>query len=412
MTARPRTLAFLVGLLATASGCTSPGSQNEAPPTGLDAGQAPMVTPAPSDGPVVQVTNGTAHHHDYWANKKELPVFSGDVTLRQDPIDHGIQEGCDAIGYAEFDFEDDGDDNGEDGRSDVVYPGTESIRVEISWDASSSASQRIDSLLFSYKPANDPFFHSELVGGGTQDSCGSKVVSGQPFRVPVGPLQFDPAHQRNLSRWKFDLWAYANDVEAVSGLPVYPPRFAIGAVRVEMSILRGNDTPLDPPHPDFFQGETTFPLGRVTGHINASLLADPDPPTGERPLTSPLTYSETNGHDIREITLGPGRIVPIGYTRLLVEACIRYQSMLPKGPTEYGVAYHGADNDEWHAIEPKEPWSNDCASFEILDPDGTMADSPYESTSQWGFRIVPTMNGQANVGFIEGSFEMTFIASK
>lgn len=366
-----------------------------------------------------------AHHHNYWGNRDQVHVFHDNVGLEPFPLDGLTHYGCNAIGQAIFDFEDDGnhadpdtpavDEAADPPRADAIFPGTTRLNVTVSWPADDVASgQSIPGIAFSYKPANERHFRSDTnTGGSTSGNCGLLVENGVPFEIAVDPLQFDPAHQWALSRWAFQLWASAPP-GGTGGSSVEPPVMALGSVHVSMVAHYGGETYLDPPHPDFFGNDTIKALGTTSGDVNLNVLAEWDYPNGVPPLVrSPFGYE--NADQMNEITLPVGSIVPLRTIRLEINACVTHTGPPPASPvTEYLLAYHGADSPEYKFADLAEAGSGGCGIYVVEDPESVMADSPYENRSQWGFRIVPVSDLQAfkaeDAGYLKGEYSLTFTA--
>lgn len=414
MTLRGR-WALLVALLFLASGCLGPGSETTGEARGNGAPPAP-VTPLPVPSATAMLSDDlTAHHHDYWGPRTEVAVFDAPVTLETFPLDGVTYEGCNAVGHALFDFEDDGEDsapgapavNPDTGRADVIFPGTSRIRVVVDWTESDPAGQQsVPGLALRYKPANQRLAQTDTVEGLRGSACGIIVPQGEAFHLPVKPLQFDPAHQTSLSRWSFELWSFA----APQGtLPAQAPSIALGQVRVTMSALYGGDTLLDPPHPDFFGASDTLALGTAEGHADFSVIAEPDLPQGlPRLVSSPFGYQTFPS--LTEITLPRGSIAPLGMERMEVVACVQYAGAVPDNALrQQGLAFHGADVPEYTLLEPVGE-TDGCPLYRIDDPQGLKADSPYETVSQWAFRIVPMLNDAPDQGWFEGDYRLTFTA--
>lgn len=385
------------------AGCAG---KEEASPTPYTVGPS---TPTDDLGeqPPFELENGTtsfAHHHDYWVGRKKVPVFHGELPLETFPLD-GLYGSCNAVGFVSFDFQ---DDEPAGGQAEVVYPGTEKMSVTLDWDV--APPDRIDQLVFRYRPANDPFWHTATSSGGEGTECGEVVPKATAFDVPVGALQFDPAHQTNLSRWDFEIWSYSAQLTVSSGTSLGMPGFGKGKVKIDMVLNRGEDTPLDPPHPDFYRQNLSRALGTTYGNASFSYVVDyaDAVPEEYRVMSSPLNYSGENGRAVAAIMFPPGSIAPMGTVRLEVRACLGYEGP-PNPQMTYRLAFHGADGKDWNLIEPAGA-DSDCDKYVILDPNEVMVDSPYESTSQWEFRIVPITSGKPWSGYFQGSFALTFNA--
>lgn len=360
----------------------------------------------------------TAHHHDYWGGRSHVIVFDGDVALQTFPLDSLTYEGCNAIGHATFNFEDDGNDVGpgdppvrpDNQHADVIFPGTVEILTRIGWaDPDPGGQQDVPGLQFAYKPANEALYTREMEDTLPGGPCGVVVPKDKEFAIPVKPFQFDPAHQVALSRWTFKIWSYQPG--ATNG-GVDPPAVGLGIVHVHMEAINGGTSLLDPPHPDFFAKGDPLNLGTSDGTVNFTVVADPDL-GAPRPVTMPTGYTDSNGQELSDITLPRGSIVPLLTERLEVTACVQYKGgSIPAPPgIAYGLAYHGAETQSYAPIAP-DSGSGDCQHYTIPDPQGVKMDSPYETVSQWGFRIVPATGGETPLGWFQGTYEFSFLAHK
>lgn len=115
----------------------------------------------------------------------------------------------------------------------LVYPGANEVQVTLRWTQSECTASAFG---LRYVAAN-----------GDEDTLASQAP-GSPFVIPVTPARTDNGHQT------FTLWEFYIQPDDLG------PRACPGPVDVEIKVRKGSDPPLEPPHPDFWQGKHSLVL--------------------------------------------------------------------------------------------------------------------------------------------------------
>lgn len=206
----------------------------------------------------------------------------------------------------------------------IVIPGTAGIDVTASWDTAEIALDRFGLV---YSPANDEetFFAGYL-------------SNGQPLRIPVAPEAADGGHQA-WSLWEF--WVFT-DNNAQSATEFQPAAMQ-GPLHVRMDLLKG-DIPVDPPHPDYWNGSREV------------VLRDKD-----KPLVVTQAYGA--GREGYLIRLEAPTIVPPEATTLRVEFEWAYQ------------ANDGSPVDQDYVLT----WRTAAMNPQTTDPTQYVTEDPVES---------------------------------
>lgn len=198
------------------------------------------------------------HLHDYWGDRTELELFdlhhdygASTYTLYGPggPVMAGVYGANQGV-WSYFGIPD-----REDGVPPLVLPGTAQLRFTIAWDDSEVDADRF---ILGFHPGDHDWRDQAASGNGDE------------FTVDIAGEDADNGHQM------FSLWQFRIKAEART-----PPVTVLGPLQVRAVLIKG-DLPVDPPHEDFWGGNTTY-LARsmdtamqamsaccVEGHVKAT----------------------------------------------------------------------------------------------------------------------------------------------
>lgn len=316
-------------------------------------------------GPAAAEPTPQPHYHDYWGDRDHVDVFDGTVVTTVD----GLRDGCARPSHRVFDLEDDGNEaNPNDPpvntqvtpeRADAVFPGTSRLDVRL------LAVDPLPTAVFlRYKPTH--------VGAYSPADCGIPLEPGHVVSIPVEAWQTDPPHEWSVSGWRFDVTTTA-----------------VGAsVTLEITAIRGRALTLDPGHPDLYGSAASYDLGCIEGTVVHAVAVHGRPVSRQPDQMTDLSWAY-------------GCLVPL--LTASVDLRLHYHStgVVPVG---LRLDYHAADSDQYRPAP-----HTDGPLYTIPDPQGILADPPYEDQTWWGLRLVPvsaTEPDAGTVGEFEGSYEV------
>jgi hypothetical protein len=182
------------------------------------------------------------HLHDYWGDREEL-------VLLEEPIDWADSPGCGTDytkygpagtvitgGYQPnnsnwwrcFSIPESGD------TPPIVLPGTKQLRFSATWGDDVD----VDRFVFGY--------HSPAMQAGSFQVIDDAVGQGEETTLDVTPEMADNGHQL------FSLWGMRIKPE-----PRTQPMTILGPIHVKIVMVKG-ELPVDPPHEDFWGGNTSL----------------------------------------------------------------------------------------------------------------------------------------------------------
>ncbi|HWG91022.1 MAG TPA: hypothetical protein VNZ52_09275 [Candidatus Thermoplasmatota archaeon] len=346
-----RLLVVLLLLAVPLTGClndeapaedAAPAAQDGANETAVDTG-SPLdaVGSGGADDP-----GSRAHKHDYWGGETQITIVDGDY-------DPGAEQPSVFCGWYELEkpnkFH-----NGcvfvQMGNGTIVYQGTSRMTVTATW-----SDPKTTGVALQYQDAQA--FHAE----------GIPLANGVAHEIPVTLETADMAHARE-SKWMFVF--VGSDASGGSGILAAP-------IHVTITIHRGLDLPVDPPHPDFWGDKRVLDLGNTTGTLPAE--------------TADFLVFSTG---FESLTLPEGTVVPPGTAKLDVHFYWKVKDPAP------GVAYHilpfwkSAQGPFWEAMRQNRSHGNPDSGEGYFEIEVTpqMTDSPYATLSQWRFAFPQTQH--------------------
>lgn len=170
----------------------------------------------------------------------------------------------------------------------IIIPGTARIEATASWDTAEIALDRFGLV---YIPANDD-----------EPAFAGYLENGVALSIPVAPEAADGGHQA-WSLWEFFVFTDNNAQSPTD----FQPTAMQGPLHVKMDLHKG-DIPVDPPHPDYWNGSREL------------VLIDKD-----QPLVVPQAYGagRETGYGI---VFEPPTIVPPETTFMRIEFEWHYQA--------------------------------------------------------------------------------------
>lgn len=280
------------------------------------------------------------HAHDYWDGALSVTLLDENVQvmlahnhLFDEPPREQHTHGCDETltstsqgGSRKFSLPE----------GIIVLPGTQELSFLVDW-----ASPSVTGLRLLYRPAGQ----HDLADAGV-------VTSGQPFVISLTPEMADAGHATRTS-WVFFLCADSD----------MPANSAEGSVHVNLIAMRGEEIPLEPPHPDWWGDATQIELASA------------------RNATTAVTALNKGEGAWLHIGLEHGRIVPPGTSRILVHVTIQDESPTAGAlPTEPMLYYRDSTVPEW--VYKTVDFSDGEARIDV---DHNMADGVYAHESNWDF---------------------------
>jgi hypothetical protein len=362
----PLLVAALAGCMGS-DGPSTTGGQTTQPTGPTDTGKPEEnETPEPPKGDFAY------HTHDNWGTDTRLVFYDGDMELARDASkEMRFVNNRLIIGTKTFTPEDDGDDDGIQGKSDIMLQGTKEVEVTITWTSQSN----IPGLMFAFKHAATADFIE----------VSTPVTNGQKFIIPLQAHWADMPHRDSVSRWAFRVDAYD---PAQSSAPT-GASIARGLIHVKMEIVKGDASMIDPPHPFFF---THGPV-RYGGEINMTILTTVTvDQQGQQ-----LAY----GSNLEGRKPQAPHIVP--WEATMVRVWLYYNYTGAASPVEHklGLKFHGADTPTYSKPTAVSTVGN-SAYYEIP-VTSKMSDSPYAFETDWAYGVYPIVAGQAGQGDFEGN---------
>ncbi len=343
--------------LILGSGCLSPStpSNNEA---GTTPDSGPVDPPSPA-GPEVPA-QGRPHVHDYWEGATEvvlldaaIPVMVFHNHLFDEPPRPQHTHGCDETltstsqgGSVKFSLP----------PGQLVYPGTQELTFAATWTLPTVLGVRL-----LYRTANE---HDYRDGG--------SLTNGGALTIPVAPQQADGGHATK-TQWGFFLCADSPQ----------PLDLAQGDVAVKLVAHRMVELPLEPAHPDHWNG-------------NDAILLVEESWTG-----AAVTALNQGTGGWFHLGLSEHQLIPPGATRL--NATVTYESTSAWRAVDPGTVllyWRDSTVPDWiYRKTPPTSVDGDQLRYELSIGD-EMADGVYAHESNWDLwlRVLATTNTGAPSG--------------
>lgn len=304
------------------------------------------------------------HIHDYWGERSEITIFDEPFDIRQSRVGSATADWNPQANYVSatvlyanlvysglrywIPLPDDDPAN-----PNIVFPGTGKVEVTFDWDDAPPMPPRY---AFGYVPASD----DDLV---VLDAGGP----GTTWTIDVEPGMTDAGHQ-TFSLWEF----YVIPVNNVQDATNYRPSLITETIDVRITVYKGYDVPVEPPHPEFWRDGDVLPL------LNAS--------DGQR------TYTGSGVFGGRPMWgLAPPTIVPPGTAKLVVEMTYAYSPATAEPlDSEYVLYWNTGDHNymerpvsEWDTGPAAESGTGRAVYEIVLEPGQT--DAFYQQKTAWRF---------------------------
>lgn len=319
------------------AGCASVDPPSEDPAEPQDSTQS---APTPRTEPDEISISDRPHVHDYWGGALSIILLDEDVPVMlahnhffDEPPREEHTHGCDEKlasdsqgGSRKFSLPE----------GMIVLPGTEQLSFLIDWSDATITGVRL-----LYRPANT----HDLVDAGL-------VTNGRAIRVAATQDMTDAGHATRTS-WVFFLCA--------DGDP--PVDLAEGSVHVNLIATRGEELPLEPPHPDHWKNGLQIELANLTAVRNGATAANKGDAAW---LILPVEH---------------GHIIPPETKR--VRAHVSVDDHAPTAdalPLDVTLYYRDSSVPEWIYKTV-----NVTQREFIIDVDHNMVDGPYAEHTNWDF---------------------------
>lgn len=286
------------------------------------------------------------HSHDYyWGENSELTLLETTVPIMvwhnhlfdeppREQHTHGCEETLASTsqgGSVKFSLP----------RDQIVPPGAGLLEATFRWDAPT-----LMGLRFLYRPPNE----HDFVNAGP-------VVNGEVLRLPLTPEMADAGHATR-TQWAFFLCAESSQ----------PVDLAQGDVDVTLVVHHAAEVPLEPAHPDHWDGATTI------------LLAKQD-------WSGEAVSALNKGDDAWiSVALPHGTVVPPSTGT--VWANVTFSSTGPESTVDPGTVllyYRDSTVAEW-VYRIAQPVSSGAGRLEFaISLDEDMSDGVYAHESNWDF---------------------------
>jgi hypothetical protein len=295
------------------------------------------------------------HLHDYWGANKELLLMDTQVHWSKGGT---FAQNYGAAGEALTAYYQPNNGNWwhyfaipnrADSLPPIVLPGTESIRITITW---TKANADVDAFILAYKPANT----------GTYKEMPA-VASGVERTLTITAEEADNGHQL------FSLWQFR-----IKPAPRTTPMTIPGPIQVKMVQVKGL-VPVEPAHEDFWNGTDTLVLRNFTATHRVS------------------TNSIGGCAEYAQVTpLEKGKLVPPGTNRLAMRFEWRYSDATLAGTPADGemkLFWKPANlrpdtpYDQFHSAEPKKLGAR--SHLYDIQVNASQTDAFYQKNSNWVF---------------------------
>lgn len=401
--------------------------------------------------------NSTFHTHDYWESEEKI-VIADQVTIPGPNEEAWVTDSANALtpvrgGVIEFAVPI--DENREKPR--YVYPGTEKMEVELDWtggdltQTAAETSQQIGPVVRDQpavlmcvnnegvepvSPCIQHFQQPDSPFQGINDSHafsepGTWVLEGDDMdgNDLFNPKTWDVPHTMK-SKWRFAILAETCPPGTLQTRCL--PAFDIDQFTVTVTIHRGEDLPLDPPHLDYYGDQETLTL------LPESTLDGDDVPVdcsneqagGLDPRTTTLWFGEEyrdrkppmcqlDGEMIRELyrdEVAEAPVVPPGTTIMRVQLDWDHSSLTD---VQLHFGYRDAVTnwiDDWKFEYLTESCSGNSCTYDIA-VNARNADSLYSFLSVWEWGVFLQSQGEdqptapANSLTVQASIEVATATS-
>lgn len=293
-----------------------------------------------------------AHIHDNWKGKDTYRLMDAEVDFR----DGTLQREAYATAYYP-NYSNTTNDYlripvppSEPGHPSLILPGTAKLSVTLDWDEEDITASELG---LRY-----------VTAGSSEAVYRSVKPPGSTWHIPVDRDNWDVAHQAR-TMWEFGIFTAGTVMGAQDGET--PGAVIIrGPMQVTMTLTRGTEPPVDPPHPDHWDGKERLVYEVERGAPGNILLGDEF-----------IVPPETKTMEIRHEWSYGGTYGPTGDLR---DTHWEIRWLTPEASETDGV-------DEAETYGP-EPCGERCDIYTIEMESG-MTDAPYQKRTAWQFFIEP-----------------------
>lgn len=381
--ARVSVLIALAFLTAALAGCTSPppapveqaeqspeeGARLLSPQEIANASQQEQQDNA--QGEFARTLEERFHTHNYWGGGLEKLLMDEDIaSAPMTPLNPNDPAGsAQRIAFGRGFFGGFGFNNGftpfEMPEGSIIPPETERVEVSVSWTSSNT----ITGLWLGYRSAMNKDFEATEpfpAGGGTATIATNLSMNDMPHTT--------------VSKWRFFL---------APDNPNGGPGVFNGTAHVVIKAFRNETLFLAPPHPDYWQDNTTLELAQFNGTMQCTRVVFPL-------FLGPDGAGCENGFAFLE--LPNGTIVPPHTGLLTLELTWANTPTAPDPFTSRpDLLYTPANTRRF--LRPENAVVEQGRAVYTLAVDPKMVDSPYANVSEWTFVLVLTSSGPSEQQF-------------
>lgn len=299
------------------------------------------------------------HFHDYWHGTPVITLLNATVTLNASVDDGGARVLSTLVSLP----------------SGVIVPAeTGFLTVNVSWAAAVPLPGGAVNL--TYRPADS----NQYFGAGN-------LSNGRAVFVLTTESMCDVPH-RQESLWAFNLTAVPNGT---------PPLLPSQDVHLNITATIGRPLFIDPPHLDWWMGNSILPLvTNAKGDIAATAT------TKGGNVTLPMevqTVTPTSAPAPIRVAVDKDRIVPEGAASIVV--LLNWSSQAPNA--KLNVRYHESNLPSDGPLKIVKESAN-SRTF-VLDVKPPQTDTTYSNRTTWEFYVKPDPSG-LDTGAFQGSFTM------
>lgn len=321
------------------------------------------------------------HLHDYWGDAVELTLldiafdWAGEPGCTSSfqaygpigPVVHGVYEPNNTNWWECFGIPEGAD------RPPLVLPGTGALRFKVAWGDDVD----VDRFTLGY--------HSADAQAGSFEVLEPNVGNGEEVTLQLTPEMADNGHQL------FSLWQFRIKPEARTA-----PMTILGPILITITMVKG-DLPVDPPHEDFWEANTTL------------VVRAWDPPkTGG-------TLCCTDWH--MGLPLDAKRIVPPGTLSLQLRFSVVLSQMAgTPADLEWDLWAKPADLApgtplaEYRRLDPS--GASGGVKEYVLELQGSETDAFYQKSSNWMFVARANPDAPEGIQETQHQFRLEVIANK
>lgn len=286
---------------------------------------------------------GIEHRHDNWQGQEQLTLFDKDVVMDATPLfPDGEGSQPRSVTYVKL-------PNGS-----LVFEGTDRLTLTFSAPAAPNG--------LGGHPSPAALSVQVLTAASSEFGDPLAVAFGEPVEVPVEPRETDMPHAVG-SLWAFRLTTDRSDS--------YTTHLTVVA-------HKGREVVEWPGHPDFYADS------------DARVVLDAHVTTRRTGIHGTTLYDDQGNW------IAPDKLVSWGTSRLEIHVNVTdFRAELPAEPNAFNLEFHNATvlgpeaNTGSTSYDVDPPTDDRAYNFTVRIADYGM-DSPYQTQSRWGFRMVAT----------------------